>query len=508
MSDTIAVFGSTGYIGSRLVMELMNQGYTVRATYRNEKKLKQRVWYDHPQLETVYCDIMDPETIIPALKGVKTAFYLIHSMGTASDNYPDMEKRAARNMIQGARVNNTQIIYLGGLGNEKAELSKHLRSRIEVGKLFVESDVPCTVLRASVIVGSGSASFEILRHLVEKLPAMITPNWVRTVTQPIAVRNVIDYLIQCIGEERVYNKVLDIGGPDVVTFNDLMQTYAKVAGLNKRVIIPVPMLSPTMSARWVRFITPVDTYIATELVEGLKNETIVENDEITSIIPLNLISMEEAMRRALSERSKLIFKHSYDDIVAPVEWQQKGDSGTGDFVRYDRRVLRVRGDRDALWNTISSIGGSTGWYYGDYLWKIRGFLDEIVGGVGMRRGRTHPTDLKQGDVIDCWRVKRVVQGEELILEAEMKLPGIASLKFGIIPQDDGTFILEQNALFVPQGLLGLLYWKLVEPLHMSVFAGMLNAIAQKSGLEIVDSPLLIERNRKITTKFSRIALPA
>jgi uncharacterized protein YbjT (DUF2867 family) len=476
----ILVTGATGYIGARLVPRLLNQGYKVRAVSRSLQKLQGCSWSQHPDVELMAADVLDPSSLARACADCDVAYYLVHSMNSQQRDFSEADRRAASNMVQGAeQAGLKRIIYLGGLGELEPDLSKHLRSRAEVAEILRGGTVPVTVLRAAMIIGSGSASFEILRYLVEHLPFMITPRWVRTPSQPIAVRNVLEYLIACLKEEETVGQVYDIGGPQIISYQELMDTYAEEAGLNKRLVVPVPFFTPRLSSYWIHLITPVPSYLARPLAEGLKNPAVCHEDRIRRIIPQDLLDCRAAIRLALTCLQHQEVESHWTDAgkIPPAEWCSSDDPvWAGGTIYTDRRTRTVEASASEIWQRLVRLGGRTGWYYGDWLWRLRGFLDRILGGVGLNRGRRHESDLRVGDALDFWRVVAIEPGRKLVLIAEMKLPGKAMLEFTIEELQSGCVRVQQTAKFLPSGLLGLFYWFAVTPLHNFVFNGMLDGI--------------------------------
>lgn len=480
----ILVTGATGYVGGRLVPLLLQNGYRVRAAARSLDKLWGRPWSSLPDVELVTLDAMERESCVEAARGCRAAYYLIHSMSPQHKDFAEADRTAAANMVFAAEQSGLQrIIYLGGLGEKEDQLSEHLRSRAEVASILRSGKVPVTVLRAAMIIGSGSASFESLRYLVDRLPIMITPRWVSTPSQPIAIRDVLYYLVGCLEHDELAGQVLDIGGPDVVTYRQLMEMYAEEAGLPKRLIIPVPVFTPKLSSYWIHLVTPVPASIAQPLADGLRNPALCKDDKIKSILPHELLSCREAIQLALQQLKKQqIESHWTDAGVAPLaEWAQAHDAAwAGGTVYEDRRSLIVNATPEQVWETIVTIGGENGWYYANWLWRLRGLIDRLIGGVGLRRGRRHPSDLQAGDALDFWRVALVKPVQQLLLKAEMKLPGEAYLGFQVRAAGGSQTEVEQVARFVPSGLFGIMYWKLLLPLHNLIFSGMIRAIATKS----------------------------
>jgi uncharacterized protein YbjT (DUF2867 family) len=487
----VAVLGATGYIGARLVPKLVESGWRVRAVGRNPNKLKGRSWSRLPSVETVCGDVFDPESLEQAMKGCRYAFYLVHSMNPEVGDFAKADRLAARNMVAAAeKAGVERIVYLAGLGDETAELSHHLQSRREVEKILNAGKIPVTVFRAAMIIGSGSASFEILRYLVERLPAMITPLWVSTQSQPIAVRNVLYYLTTCLEVEQTTGETYDIGTEEIVTYRDLMRIYAEEAGLPKRLVVPVPVLTPRLSSYWIHLVTPVPAALARPLAEGLRNPVLCRETRIRQIIPQDLLDCRHAIRYALEKLRLQQVETSWSDAgaVSPVEWssQEDPDWAGGTIFKDDRRML-VKGRAEQLWPAVIGIGGKTGWYYADWLWHLRGGIDRILGGPGLSRGRRDSAELGAGDALDFWRVLAVEKNYRLKLVAEMKLPGEAVLELVLTECTDGTTEVCQRARFRPRGLLGLLYWYAVLPLHNLVFAGMLKGIA-KAAKAMIQSP--------------------
>ncbi len=491
-SKLIFVAGATGYIGARLVPRLLDAGYRVRALARVPEKLKNRPWAQHPKLEIVKGDVLDGASLQKALRQCHAAYYLVHSMNPDVSDFASTDRQAAQNMADAAAAENLQqIVYLGGLGDEQGQLSHHLQSRTEVGTILRQGSVPVTILRAAMIIGSGSASFEILRYLVDRLPVMITPRWVDTPCQPIGVRNVLHYLIGCLEEGETIGETFDIGQADVTNYRQLMEVYAEEAGLPRRWIIPVPVLTPRLSSYWIHLVTPVPATIARPLAEGLSNPVICHENRIVDLLPQELFDARKAIRLALDRLRQHQVETSWIDSgeVHPAEWSIPGDPGwAGGSLCVDSRRVVLDAKPEEIWPAVSSIGGDVGYYYADWLWQIRGFLDRLCGGVGLSRGRRSQTELYPGDAIDFWRVISVKTAEALVLSAEMKLPGDAVLSFQLKQKEDGRTELQQVASFLPRGLLGLLYWYAVLPFHYYVFNGMLRGIARASGKSILRGP--------------------
>lgn len=485
----VLVLGATGYVGSRLVALLTASGYRVRAAGRSIEKLKTRDWALDPLVELVQVDTRNRVSCVNALVGCTHVFYLVHSMNSQNKSFAEADRQSAKNVVEAAeQAGIQQLIYLGGLGENN--LSEHLSSRAEVATILSQGGYATTVLRAAMIIGSGSASFEILRYLVDRLPIMITPRWVTTPSQPIAIRNVLIYLMGVLGNKEALNQTFDIGGPEVLTYRRLMEIYAEQAGLPKRLVIPVPVFTPRLSSYWINFISPVPAYIARPLAEGLRNPAICTESKITELVPQNLLSCEQAIRLALDKTQHHTVDSHWTDagVMHPVEWANSNDPDwAGGTVFVDQRTVTIKGTAADAWTALSRIGGTTGWYYANWLWHLRGLVDWLTGGIGLRRGRRHPEEIRLGDAIDFWRVGAVTPRQRLLLVAQMNLPGQAVLEFEIHPgANAGETHIIQSARYLPSGLLGLAYWYLVSPLHEFVFNGMLKGIAQASMCKFSD----------------------
>lgn len=479
------VTGASGYIGGRLVPELLDAGHSVRCLARTPAKLRDHPWVDRVQV--VRGDVTDAESLRAALHGVDVAYYLVHAMGSVR-GFEDADRRAARVFAEQAREAGVErVVYLGGLtpaGVPERELSPHLRSRAEVGRILLDSGVPTAVLRAAVIIGSGSASFEMLRHLTERLPAMITPSWVRTPIQPIAVRDVLRCLVGCARLPHEVNRSFDVGGPDVMTYREMMRRYAAVAGLPPRLIIPVPVLTPRLSSLWVGLVTPVPLSIARPLAESLRHEVVCQEHDIEQYVPAppgGTLSFEEAVRLALQRVKETDVRTRWSSASvpgAPSDPLPTDPDWAGGSLHSDRREQQVDAPVEALWQIIEGIGGDNGWYSSPLAWAVRGWMDRLVGGVGLRRGRRDAHRLRVGDSLDFWRVEEIEPGRLLRLRAEMRLPGLAWLELTADRGEDGRAVYRQRALFHPRGLAGEAYWWSVAPFHAAVFGGMARNIAR------------------------------
>jgi uncharacterized protein YbjT (DUF2867 family) len=497
MSDTlrespVLVAGATGYIGGRLVPRLLETGHRVRAFVRTPAKLSNRPWSSHPGLEVVQGDILDRDSLRAAANGCRVVYYLVHSMAPGVSDYADTDRRAARNMAEVAAASGLErIIYLSGLGEQQAGMSRHLRSRREVAAVLAEGPVPVTVLRAAMIIGSGSASFEILRYLVERLPVMVTPRWVSTPCQPIGVRNVLHYLVGCLDCPETIGETFDIGQEEVVNYRRLMEIYAEEAGLPRRLILPVPFLTPRLSSYWIHLVTPVPAALARPLAEGLSSPVVCRDLRIRKLIPQQMLDCRQAIRLALERLRHQEVETSWSDAgsLPPAEWSMSGDpTWAGGTIYEDSRRIVFLAPPEEIWPAVAALGGQTGWYYANWLWELRGLADRLLGGVGLGRGRRCRWDIRPGDVLDCWRVVKVERPVHLLLAAEMRLPGEAVLAFCLQRLDDRHTELQQVARFLPRGLFGILYWYVVYPFHNYVFNGLMRGIGAAAGKEVVEGP--------------------
>jgi uncharacterized protein YbjT (DUF2867 family) len=474
-ADTLILLtGATGYVGGRLLPLLVQDGWRVRCLARQPERLSSRV---SAGVEVAPGDVLDTASLAPAMQGVKAAYYLVHSMGATGD-FVEQDRLAAGNFAAAARAAGVQrIIYLGGLCEDEAELSAHLRSRQEVGERLRAYGVPVVELRASIIIGSGSLSFEMIRALVERLPLMVTPRWVRVMAQPIAIGDVLEYLRAALTVETGNRSLtIEIGGPDRVSYREMMYEYARQRGL-QRWMIPVPLLTAHLSSLWLGLVTPLYARIGRKLVDSLRHPTVVRDDKALRSFSIRPTGVRDAIANALrNEDSSFAQTRWSDALSAAGESRRWGGARFGNRL-VDSRCRSVAAAPAVVFAAVERIGGAAGWYYADWLWALRGWLDLLLGGVGMRRGRRDPLHLMAGDTLDCWRVESVEPGKRLRLAAEMKLPGRAWLEFEVQPLEGGSE-LRQTATFDPLGLWGLAYWYGVWPLHQLVFAGMLRGIAR------------------------------
>ena len=482
-SQHILVMGATGYIGGRLVPRLAATGDDVRCLARRPEKLTGVEWAS--SVEVVQGDALEPDTLDAAMAGIDVVYYLVHSIGSRG-SFSDVDRIAAANTADAAaRAGVSRIIYLGGLVPTGEVVSTHLASRAEVGQVLLDGQVPAVVLQAGVIIGSGSASFEMLRYLTERLPVMITPKWVRSRVQPIAVRDVLSYLMGVLELDASTNRRFDIGGPEVLTYRDMMQRYAAVAELPRRVIMPVPVLTPWLSSHWVNVVTPVPKAIAQPLIGSLRNNVVANDHDIETLIPFELCPFDQSVRLALARirEADVVTRWSGASWPgAPSDPMPTDPEWSGGTVYRDERERPMHSDRDAVWSAVEGIGGERGWYSLPLAWALRGLLDRLAGGVGLRRGRRDPHHLVVGDAVDFWRVEAIEYGRLLRLRAEMKLPGQAWLEWEITEGAAGGDdpVLHQRALFIPHGLLGDLYWWSVSPFHGVVFNSMITNLARSA----------------------------
>jgi uncharacterized protein YbjT (DUF2867 family) len=475
----LLVTGATGYIGGRLVTRLLDEGYIVRVLVRDETRLRGRVWSE--RVEIVQGDVFDSASLALAMAGMDVAYYLVHSMA-GNDNFQGRDIIAAQNFGKASREANVQrIIYLGGLGDPEADLSQHLRSRQQTGATLAQAGVPVTEFRAAVVVGSSSISFEMIRYLTERVPLMVCPRWVFNRIQPIAIRNVLDYLVAALESPDSSGRIIEIGGADVQTYATMMLTYAQERGL-KRWLIPVPVLTPRLSSYWVHLVTPISARMARPLIEGLRNEVVVRDDSARQLFPqIHPVDYRTAVRMALSNLETGQVETSWSDALTTSQGDQSVKLlSSHDGMISERRVQIIQGPSSAAFRVFTSLGGSRGWLYFNWAWQLRGLMDRLIGGVGLRRGRRDPSELRVGDAVDFWRVEAVEENRLLRLRAEMKVPGRAWLQFEAHDLPDNRTRLVQTAFFAPKGVAGLAYWYALYPLHTLIFSGMCRAISDRA----------------------------
>ncbi len=470
----ILLTGATGYIGKRLLPVLIKQGHEVVCCVRDKNRFPTEGIYNHPNVSVYEVDFLKAVKFTNDVSHIDVAYYLIHSMSSNVRDFEKLEEESANNFIEFIeKTTAKQIIYLGGITNEE-ELSKHLASRKKVEEILGQGKIPLTSIKAGIIVGSGSASFEIIRDLVEKLPVMVTPRWLNTKNQPIAIRNVLDYLQGVLLKQETFNQSYDVGGPEVLTYKEMLLRFAAVRGL-KRYIYTVPVMTPKLSSYWLYFVTSTSYMLATNLVNSMKVEVIAKDRNLEKMLGISPIPYKEAVELAFQKISQNNVVSSWKDslvssYVDNFLLEHINIPTNGCFT--DKRQKKITTNVDQVLANIWSIGGRRGWYYGDWLWNTRGFLDKVFGGVGLRRGRTNMSQINTGDTLDFWRVLAADKANtRLLLYAEMKLPGEAWLEFKIIKKNSQHF-LQQTATFRPKGLLGRLYWYAVLPFHFFVFDGM------------------------------------
>lgn len=481
-NPTVLLTGATGYVGGRLLPLLEAGGLKVRCVCRRPQNMSERV---APGTEVVAGDLLDAQSLPPVLKGIETAYYLIHSM-SSSGSFEQQDRTAAANFGKAARDAGVQrIVYLGGLGDDGEDLSPHLRSRHEVGDVLRESGCQVIEFRASIVIGSGSLSFELVRALVQRLPVMICPKWVSVEAQPIAIEDLLDYLLAALDYKGTASRIFEIGGPDRVSYGEIMHEWARQRGL-RRWLISVPVLTPRLSSLWLGLVTPVYARVGRKLIDSCRNPTVVKDKSALQEFPIQPRGLEAAIQRAIVNEDHELTATRWSDALSSARGTRKWGG-----VRFGNRIIDSRsihvdvppGDAFA---GIRQIGGDRGWYFANFLWTLRGWIDLLVGGVGIRRGRRDPDGLRVGDVVDWWRVEEYVPDRKLRLLAEMKVPGRAWLEFEVEPQQQGSCI-RQTAIFDPIGLFGLLYWYCLYPIHAVMFRGMLRRIAEQAG-KLVNHP--------------------
>jgi len=468
----VLLTGASGYIGGRLLRALEAAGWPVRCLARHPEFLRSRV---SSSTQVIQADCLDRASLRPAMAGVKTAYYFVHSMGSAGQ-FEAEDRQAAQNFADSAREQGVnRIVYLGGLGIQDQALSAHLRSRHEVADILRSSQIPVIEFRASIVIGSGSLSFEMIRALVQRLPIMICPRWVEVKAQPIAIEDVVAYLVAALDLPLEHSAVFEIGGPDQVSYGEIMREYARQCGL-RRWMIPVPVLTPRLSSLWLGLVTPIYARVGRKLIESMRNPTLVRDKSALTAFNIRPMGLRQSVERALHNENLEYAATFWSDALS-----SSGKPASWGGVRFgtrlvDSRTAYVSVPPALAFAPIQRIGGGNGWYFANFLWQIRGFLDLLAGGVGLRRGRRDPHALAAGDALDFWRVESVEPDRKLNLVAEMKVPGRAWLQFEVEPTDHGSMI-RQTAIFDPAGLFGLLYWYALYPIHYCIFKGMLHQIA-------------------------------
>lgn len=464
----VLVTGATGYIGGRLVPRLLEADHQVRCLTRRPARLDSLPW--RSRVEVAEGDVLQGPSLTAALAGCEAAYYLVHAMADGP-GFEERDHRGAVNFREAADASGLRrVVYLGGLAREGARLSPHLASRRDVGSTLAAGATPVTEFRAAVIIGSGSMSFEMLRYLTEVLPVMTTPRWTRTHCQPMAVGDVLRLLVSALDDPEPVHRVLEIGGPDVLSYQQMIRLYAREAGLH-RLIIPVPFLSPRLSSLWVSLVTPLPASVARPLVESLRSEVVVTNDDARRVFPHDPMPFREALRRAVHTPPDGVTTRWSDAVGAPAHPAPGDPHWSGGTVYTNRQVVPTDAAPHHVFWAFSRIGGDVGYYGMNWAWKLRGLLDRLIGGVGLRRGRRHPEHLREGEALDFWRVDRITPGRMLRLRAEMRLPGEAFLQWDIDPVEGGSDLV-QTAIFRPRGLLGRLYWYVMAPLHSYIFPRM------------------------------------
>jgi uncharacterized protein YbjT (DUF2867 family)/uncharacterized protein YndB with AHSA1/START domain len=473
----LLVTGATGYVGGRLVPRLLEDGHAVRCLVRDPARLKGRPWLE--KVEVVKGDLLKSDDLTPALENINTAYYLIHSLG-GGDGYAERDLKAARDFAGAAKAAGVKrIIYLGGLAHDDGALSEHLESRLATGGALREAGVPVTEFRAGVVVGSGSLSFEMIRYLTERVPVMVCPSWVYTPAQPIGIRDVLEYLAAALTREESIGRIIEIGGDGVVTYGEMMTAYAKARGLRRR-MLPVPFLTPRLSSYWVHLVTPIPSAIARPLILGLRNENKVTDFSARDIFPdIKPSTYQVALERALSRLDTGTVETRWTDAAGDAKPHVVLEAREGLILEHRRRPVSAPPER--VFEIFSGIGGERGWFFMNSAWRLRGALDRMIGGVGLRRGRRDPDRLRVGDALDFWRVEAVEPGHLIRLRAEMKVPGKAWLEFQADAREDGQgAVVTQTAFFAPKGLWGLLYWYALYPLHGIIFSGLIRQIVTRA----------------------------
>lgn len=486
----VLVTGATGYIGGRLVPQLLDAGHDVSVFVRSAWKLRDVPW--RSRVKVFSGDLADPIAARRAMTGIEVAFHLVHSMSSGR-GFRAMEREGARTFADAAAASGVRrVVYLGGLHPRGDRLSEHLASRAEVGRVLLDAPVPAIVFQAGIVIGSGSASFEMIRHLTEVLPYMPAPRWVRNRVQPIAVRDVLRYLVLSVGAPGELNRAFDIGGPDVLRYGQMMNGYAVEAGLPQRHIAALPVLTPWLASQWVSLVSPIPRQIAVPIIASLQNDCVMNEHDIDGVVPPppeGLLPYRTAVRLALRREADGEVETSWQSATvpgAPSDPLPSDPDWAGHTVFTDVRERRSATAPEAIWRVIEAIGGEQGWHSFPLAWAARGWIDRLVGGVGMRRGRRHPSRVNSGDVIDVWRVESVERGRMLRLRAEMRMPGRGWLEMSVEPDANGS-VYRQRAVYFPRGLSGRLYWLVLLPFHGIIFNGMARSILHEAEAGVGDS---------------------
>ncbi|MFF0813634.1 SDR family oxidoreductase [Rhodococcus sp. NPDC003318] len=505
MTLRILVTGATGYIGGRLAPRLVEAGHRVRVLARTPDKLRDVPWARDVQV--VRGDLDDPDTLSAACRDIDVLYYLAHSMG-GPRRFEDVELRCAHNVADAAhRAGVGRVVYLSGLhpdpgGSGTRQLSAHLTSRTRVGEILLASPVPTLVLQAGVVIGSGSASFEMIRHLSNRLPVMTTPRWVDNRIQPIAVRDVLHYLVGAATAPLPRSRAYDIGGPDILRYGEMMQVYAEVAGLRRRRIVVLPVLTPRLAGLWVGLVTPIPPRLGRALIESVSTDAVMRNHDVDAVVappPEGVTGYREAVRLALRRIERGEVETTWANaspVGAPAEPLPSDPDWAGAAAYVDERHTDCPSDPWSVWAVVESVGGENGWYSFPLAWSVRGWLDRAVGGVGLARGRRHAHTLHTGDALDFWRVERIDRPELLRLRAEMRAPGGAWLEWRLTAVGPSRTRLDQRAVFLPKGLAGRLYWYALVPFHRVIFTGMLENIAGAAGRSGAAAAQTVQRGRR------------
>jgi len=486
----VLVLGATGYVGGRLVPLLLERGWKVRAAGRSDRKIQGRPWGKHPNLEIIVADALDTAALTEAMRGCLAVFYLIHSVRPGEQDFATLDRHIAYSTVHAAREAGVNwIIHFTGLGNP-AHLSRQLRSRYEVGEILALGGAQVTQLRAPLVLGSGGVSFEMIRAFCGHLRIMFAPRWMDAKCQPIAIANVICYLAGCLEQPETAGRVYEIGGPDVLTWRELFRIYAEEAGLPRRLVLVLPMRIHQISIWWMNLVTPVSVALIRPLIERMRDEILCRDAHIREIIPQNLLTCREAIVKALDEvRLNEVASSCFDAGSTRLpEWAGGQELQPESRIYRDTFSITLDGPPELAWNVVKRIGGNTGWYFGTFLWQLRGFVDEVFGGPGMSRGRRNVDTVAMGDHLDFWRVAAVEEPCRLLLQAEMLAPGEAFLEFQVQQQADGATELRMIPSFKPRGIAGRIYWWIIAPSHSLLFRSMLKQMAKAAGADILSGP--------------------